>query len=386
MKILNRIYDRKISLISLGIICLLLLVVFSSSTAAESSESGGKIADFTEGGHLETDFGVNFLAEWWYLNGEAELVAQNGEKRDAAFFVVLAHQESPYICSPDGTQLSQLLTFYGFYFDDGTTVSNYIDTYVPQVNVGNYIALNTPFVDYTYPDGLKRFYGSALPGYNLNYVFDNIEMDLFFQTNADKTVDQATEPLNFVTYEYPYGTLHGSIILDNKKYIVTHAKGYMDHMIPMSSGPWPMDIHGWNCIGVTTKNYAMIAYSIRGLEEGYNDYSYKHLTLLNKHNGNVIAEYSADEIDILEADWIDEKEFNRKRPSTVVLSASDLIVTINAENVISFDRSNPQTATGFIDFMAYQPNGAELQYKGNSEKGSAFYEYLVTDMGVTFPN
>jgi hypothetical protein len=380
MKILNRKSNRKILL---GIIISsLLLVMFSVSTSAESSESRAKIADFTEGGHLEKDFGVDFLAEWWYLNGEAKLVGPNGEKRDIAFFVVLAHHESPYILSPDGTQLSQLITFYGFYFDDDTTISNYINTYVPQINVDNYIALNTPFVDYMYPDGSKKFYGSSLQGYNLNYTFDDIKMDLFFQTNIDKTVDQAAEPLNFISYEYPYGTLHGSIILDGKKYRVTRAKGYMDHMITMSSGPWPMDMHGWNCIGVTTKNYVIIAYSIRGLEEGYDDYSYKHLTLLNKHNGKVLAEYSADEIDIVEADWIDEDEFNRKRPSTVVLSTSDLIVTINAENVINLDRSDLTTATGFIDFMAYQPNGAKIQYNGNIEKGSAFYEYLVTDMGV----
>ncbi len=72
-----------------------------------------KIADFTEGGHLETDFDVNFMAEWWYLNGDARLVASDGEKRDCGFFVVLAHQESPMIVSPDGTQLSQYhpLTF-----------------------------------------------------------------------------------------------------------------------------------------------------------------------------------------------------------------------------------------------------------------------------------
>jgi len=62
-----------------------------------------KPADFTEGGHLETNFGVNFMAEWWYLNGEARLVASHGEKRDLGFFVVMAHQESPMIISPDGT-------------------------------------------------------------------------------------------------------------------------------------------------------------------------------------------------------------------------------------------------------------------------------------------
>jgi len=79
-----------------------------------------------------------------------------------------------------------------------------------------------------YPDGLKRFYGSALPGYNLNYISEDMTMDLFFQTNIDKTIDQADKPLNFTTYERSYGTLHGSIFSDCKRYTVTHAKGYMD--------------------------------------------------------------------------------------------------------------------------------------------------------------
>jgi len=40
---------------------------------------------------------------------------------------------------------------------------------------------------------------------------------------------------------------------------------------------------------------------------------------------------------------------------------------------------------GFVDFMAFQPDGAAIQYNGNIEEGSAFYEYLVTDMGVVLP-
>jgi len=114
-------------------------------------------ADFTEGGHLETDLGVNFMAEWWYLNGDARLVASDGEKRDIGFFVVMAHQESPVFVSPSCPQLSNLLTFYGIYFDNGTPIFNYTETYVPQTVVDDYIALGTPYVDYTYPDGLKRF-------------------------------------------------------------------------------------------------------------------------------------------------------------------------------------------------------------------------------------
>jgi hypothetical protein len=341
-------------------------------------------ADFSEGGHLETDFNADFISEWWYLNGKARLVASDGEKRDIGFFVVMVHQESPLI-SQGGTQLSHIFTLCGLYLDDSTTIFNYTETFVPQAIVSNYIALNTPYVDYMYPDGLKRFYGSALPGYNLNYIDDNIEMDIFFQTNIDKTIDQADQPLNFIAYEHSYGTLHGSVLLNGKKYTLTKAEGYMDHMIPISQGldPWPMDFHGWSWFEVTTKNYQAVAYATRGLDDGYDNYSYKHLTLLNKHNGKVLAEYSADEITITETDWRDESEFNRKRPNTVAFSTPDLDVTVNAKTLVYFNFSNPAIDnSGLVDFIAFQPDNAAIQYNGNIEKGSAFYEYFVSDMGV----
>jgi len=355
------------------------------------------IADFTEGGHLEPDFGVNFMAEWWYLDGAARLVASDGEKRDIGFFVIMSHQESPVFDSPDpsSTQLSHLITSYGIYFDDGTTIFNYNETYVPQAIVGDYIALWTPYVNYTYPDpyDLKRFYGSARPGYNLDYISDDIVMDLFFQTNNDKTIDQADIPLNFTTYEHSYGTLHGSIILDGKRYDVTQAEGYMDHMIPIGDRPlpmctWPMSMHGWTWFEVTTKKYQAVTYAVRSLDDGYENYSYKHLTLLNKHNGKVLAEYSGNDITITETGWINEPVYNRKRPSVTVFSASDLNIAINAENVIYFNQSHPGPTNpiGFVDFMAFQPDSATIQYKGNIEEGSAFYEYLVSDIGaLLFP-
>ena len=375
--------------ILLGITMSILLVMMCAvPTSAESFGTQAKIEeDFTEGGHLETDFGVNFMAEWWYLNGEARLVSSHGEKRDLGFFVVMAHQESPMIVSPDGTQLSQLLTFYGLYFDDGTTTFGYNSTYVPRIYLDNYIALHTPYVDYIYPDGLKRFHGSALPGYNLNYISDDMNMDLFFQTNIDKTIDQADEPLNFTTYERSYGTLHGSIFLDGKRYTVTHGEGYMDHMIPISNtgGTWPMDMHGWSWFEVTTKKYQAVAYAVRSLYDGYANYSYKHLTLLNKHNGKVLAEYSGNEITISETGWIIETDYSRKRPSVVAFSTSDLNVTLNAETVAYYNQSDPANAMGFVDFMAFQPDGAAIQYNSNIEEGSAFYEYLVTDMGLVWP-
>jgi len=368
--------------IKVGSIMSILLVVMCVTGLSVAAPT----ADFTEGGHLETDFGVNFMAEWWYLNGDARLVASDGEIRDIGFFVIMSHQESPAF-SQDSVNISHLLTSYGIYFDDGTTIFNYTDTYIPQADVGDYIAIGTPYVDYTYPDDLKRFYGSARPGYNLDYTSDAVVMDLFFQTNNDKTIDQADLPLNFTTYEHSYGTLHGSIILDGKRYEVTQAEGYMDHMIPVSDsgGTWAMDMHGWSWFEVTTKKYQAVAYAVRGLGDGYDKYSYKHLTLLNKHNGKVLAEYSGDDITIAETGWINETEYNRKRPSVTVFSASDLNITINAETVIYFNQSKPDNI-GFVDFMAFQPDGATIQYNGNIEEGSAFYEYLVSDIGaMLFP-
>jgi hypothetical protein len=321
------------------------------------------------------------MAEWWYLNGKARLVSSDGEERNIGFFVTLAHQESPLI-SYDEKQLSHLLTFYGLYSDNAKTTFNYIETFVPSISVRNYIALNTPYVDYTYPDGLKRFYGSALPGYHLNYISNDMKMDLFFQTNIDKTIDQSDIPLNFKTYEHSYGTLQGSISLDGKKYNVTQAEGYMDHMIPTGEIPWPMYMHGWTWFEVTTKDYQAVAYAVRGVDDGYDNYSYKHLTLLNKHNGKVLAEYSADEISIIETDWTDESQFNRKRPKMVVFSTPDLNVNVNARSLVYFNSTNPSEKSGFVDFMAFQPDDATIQYNGNIESGSAFYEYLVSDIGV----
>ena len=369
---MNKTSNKKILL---GITMSILLVVMCvlPTSAEESFGTQAKIADFTEGGHLETDFDVYFMAEWWYLNGEATLVSSDGEKEDVGFFVVLSHQESPMFRG-----LSPMLTFYGIYFDDNTTAFDCVKTKVPREDVSQYIALHTPYVYYRYPDGLKEMHGSALTGYDLKYVSKdtNVDMDLFFQPNIDKTMDQADHPLNFTTYVHSYGTLHGSILLNGKRYNVTHAEGYMDHMIPISSGRWIRDMHGWSWFEVTTKNYQAVAYAVRGPDDGYDDYSYKHLTLLNKHNGKVLAEYSADEITITETDWINEG-VKGKRPSMVVFSTPDVNVTINAEIVIDY-RFNPITAIGLVDFMAFQPDDAAIQYNGNIEEGSAFYEYSVT--------
>ncbi len=107
--------------------------------------------------------------------------------------------------------------------------------------------------------------------------------------------------------------------------------------------------------------------------------------MLNKRNGKILAEYSGDEITITETGWINETDYNRKRPSVVVFSTPDLNVTVNPETVVYYNQSDPANTIGFVDFMAYQPDGAAIQYHSDIEEGSAFHEYLVTDMGVVWP-
>ena len=343
--------------------------------------------DITEGGHLEKDFDTDFMAEWWYLNGTAILVANDGEKKDIGFFVVLAHQESSFFVNPAGKQLSHMLTFSGFYSDGSTDDFYFAETHVPQDDLDKYIALGTPYAKYLYPDGSKKFNGSKASGYKLSYTADGLEIDLLFQTNIDKTTDQADQPLHFTAYEHSYGTIQGSILVGSKKYQITQGEGYMDHMIPMTckGGTWPMDMHGWNWFEVTTEKYELVAYAVRGIEDGYNNYSYKNLTLLDKHTGKVIAKYSGDEISINETDWINETKHSRKRPTKITVSTTDLDVVLNAEKVVYYDQSDSIVAAGFVNFMAFQPHDALIWYKGAMEKGSAFCEYLVTDMAVFTP-
>jgi len=341
------------------------------------------ISDFTEGGHLETDFGTNLIAEWWYLNGKIRLVTRDGEVKDAGFCVVMAHQESPIFFASH----SHLLTFSALYPDGETPTFFYTETYVPQTTISHFVSLHTPYVYYVYPGGVQRYYGSALTGYSLNYKSADMSADLVFLPETVKTIDQAEEPLNFVTYEYPYGTLSGSIVLNNKTYTVKRGEGYMDHMIPSSSQPWPRDMHGWSWSEVTTRNYQAVAYAVRSLNDSYGNYSYKHLTLLNRHNGRVIAEYSGDQVTVIETDWIDEGEFGRKRPATVTYTTPRWAVTVNAESVAYFNQTLPGYA-GFVDFMAFDPGSATITRKNRNviQKGSAFNEYLVSDLGALQSN
>lgn len=391
---------KRIYYLALAIFCLILATGTVSGQPIENRGMGNNPnLDFTEGGHFEDDFNADMMAEWWYLNGDTKLVGQNGEKKNFSFFVVLAHQEISEAYQETNPQ-SYMLTFNGLYFDNGTADFNSTDEYIPRNTVTDYIAFNTPYVDYKYPDGNKSLIGNHLSGYHLDYRTDKVDMDLYFQTNVDKTVDETEEPLNFTTYERSYGHLHGTITLDGKEYRVTQANGYMDHMIPYNNikpefgeFSWTTNMHGWSWSEVTTKNYQTIAYALRSPADGYTNYSYKHLTLLDKHTGEVLEDYSGNDIKIEDSNPIDTgyvdntRPDNITRPKDVEFSTSDLNVKINASQVAVFDY-NPWFPTyngkqyvpyGFVDFMSHQPDGATIEYKGDTETGSAFYEYLVSD-------
>jgi hypothetical protein len=260
---------------------------------------------------------------------------------------------------------------------------------VPRYSIENYVGFHVPYLNFTYPEGLRRFYGSGSEGYMLNYSYDNMQLNLFFKPRVEKTVDSAVEPVNFTTYERAYGKLEGSVVLDGKEYTVTQADGYFDHMIPYTPDQptWEMEMHGWSWSEVTTDKYQTIFYGIRSIDDGYEGYTYKHLTLINKHTGKIIAEYSGDQVNVDEKDWKDMVVKDRpvKRPSKLEISTPDLNISINAQSVIQLDDTSLPNGQpiGFVDFMAFQPDKATIKYKKNLEMGSSFYEYMVTDLGIS---
>ncbi|WP_440947752.1 hypothetical protein ACSAZL_05740 [Methanosarcina sp. T3] len=370
------------------IILPLLLVCLAGVSGAEpGSKTPGNAAvmDYTEGGHYDTDFTASFMSEWWYQNGDVRLVGKDGEKRRLAFFVTLVHQESPSFFNVSDEQFSNMVTFYGLYPDGEDTSDNYTMYFVERDNITNYIGFHVPYIDFTYPEGLRSFYGSARKGYRLDYAYDNVQLDLLFKPLAEKTIDSATEPVNFTTYEYAYGKLEGSVVLDGKRYDVTQADGYFDHMTPYTNNQpvWEMEMHGWSWSELTTDSYQTVFYGVRGPEDGYDDYTYKHLTLINKHTGKVIAEYSGNEVSVNQdgREAVTINGHDVERPSSVQISAPDLDISINAQSVVQLDKSSLPGGEplGFVDFMAFQPDEATIEYKGDLEQGSAFYEYMVTD-------
>ncbi|AKB35779.1 hypothetical protein MSSAC_1189 [Methanosarcina siciliae C2J] len=371
----------------------LLLVCLTGTAGAEPGNGNAAVLDYTEGGHYDTDFDADFMSEWWYQNGDMRLVGEDGEKKNLAFFIVLVHQESPTIFydSENGTQLSNLATFYGVYPYEEATSHNYTLTFVPRNEIENYIGFHVPYLDFNYPEGLRKFYGSALEGYRLDYAYDNMQLNLFFKPRIEKTIDSAAEPVNFTTYEYAYGKLEGSVVLDGKRYKITQADGYFDHMTPYTNNQpvWEMEMHGWSWSELTTDSYQTVFYGVRGPEDGYDDYTYKHLTLINKHTGKVIAEYSGDEVSINQGDSevVTVNGHNVERPASVQISAPDLNISINAQSVVQLDKSSLPGGEplGFVDFMSFQPDEATIEYQGDFEQGSAFYEYMISDWVIYSP-
>jgi hypothetical protein len=376
----------------LKVIGLLLVIIclagISDAESSAGSSGNPECVDCTDGGYYDTDFNSDFMAEWWYQNGDMRLVGENGEKRNLAFFAVMAHQESPTLFNISGVKYSQPATFYALYPYGEPVTHNYTRMYVPRSEIGNYIEFHVPYLNFTYPGDYGRFYGSSSKGYGLNYSYDNVQLDLFFTPRVQETVDRAIEPVNFTTYERAYGKLQGTVILDGKKYRVTQADGYFDHMIPYATDQhvWGMEMHGWSWSELTTGNFQTIFYGVRAIEDGYNNYTYKSLTLINKNTGKMVAKYSGDEIGVEEGDWVNVvvKEREMKRPATIKISTSDLNISINAQSVAQLDKASlpDEQPLGFVDFMAFQPEEATIEYKGNTEKGSAFYEYMISDWGI----
>ncbi|WP_187151758.1 hypothetical protein [Methanosarcina siciliae] len=207
---------------------------------------------------------------------------------------------------------------------------------------------------------------------NLSVLSRNyFALNLFFKPRVEKTVDSAIEPVNFATYEYAYGKLGGSVVLDGKEYRVMQTNGYFDHMIPYThdQATWQMEMHGWSWSEVTTDKYQTIFYGVRSIDDGYENYTYKHLTLINKHKGKIISEYFGDQVSVDEEEWVNTiiKDRTVKRPSKLEISTPDLDISINAQSVVQLDETSLPNgqSVGFVDFMAFQPDETTIKYRKN---------------------
>ena len=382
MKVLETDYSlkdriRKLLETFAATIILLATVIFLTVAKADNKLSAN---DLTEGGHLETDSGAYFLAEWWYLNGKLELEAADGEKRSVGWLSVMGHQESPSIT--DGNiQLSHLLKFSALYHEDGTNRFVYNETFIPRSDIYNTIGIHKPYLMFHYPGTPSTFFGSASTGYTVNDELENIDFAIFFKPRVEKTMEQTEAPLNFTTYEYANGKIGGTITIDGKQYIIKKGNAYFDHMVPTAEVPWPIKMSGWSWAEVTTPRYQAVIYAIRSLADGSAGYTYKHLTLIDLKTGDVTADFHGDEVEIIESDWIEEMTFGVARPQSVTYKAGEFEVSVYADNVTIFDRTTPDLI-GFVDFMAFQQRGATIRRDYRTFHGSAFYEYLVSDVGA----
>jgi hypothetical protein len=337
-------------------------------------------SDLTEGGHLGTDSGAFSFAEWWYLNGKLELEAEDGEKRSVGWFSTMGHQDSPSIT--DGNiQLSHLFKFSALYNEDGTNHFVYTDTYIPRSAVNNFIGIHKAYLLFHYPDTPSAFFGSAATGYTVNDQLENIKFSMFFKPQVNKTLEQAGTPLQFTTCVYANGKIGGTITIDGKQFFVKKGNAYFDHMIPTADIPWPMKMNGWSWAEVTTQRYQAVIYAIRSLDDGFKEYSYKHLTLIDLENGEVVAEFHNEEVEIIEGDWKEETTYGVSRPQSVTYKAGKFEASVFADSTATLDRNIPGLI-GFVNFMAYQKKGATVKRNDRTFSGSAFYEYLVSDKGA----
>lgn len=329
---------------------------------------------------METDYGAFYLAEWWYLNGQLQLEAEDGEKRSVGWFSTMGHQESPSIT--DGSrQLSHLFKFAALYDEDGNNRFAYNDAYVPRSAIGNSIGIHKAYLLFHFPDTSSAFFGSAATGYTVNDHLDNIEFSMFFKPRVTKTLERAKAPLDFTTYEYANGKIGGMITIDGKRFWVKRGNAYFDHMVPAAYVPWPMRMNGWSWAEVTTRQHIAVIYAIRSLDDGFDAYTYKHLTLLDRKTGKVAAEFYNEEVEIIEDDWRKESAHGVSRPRSVAYKAGEFNVLLFADNTVTLDRSLPGLL-GFVNFMAFQEKGATIKRGDRSYSGSAFHEYLVSDMGI----
>jgi hypothetical protein len=367
-----------VRVVGVSLVSLLLLAVASFAYADNKLSAN----DLTEGGNLESDTGANFLAEWWYLNGHLQLEAEDGEKRAVGWFAVMGHQESPLINDGMGNQLSHMLKFSALYDEDGTNHFVYNETFIPRSFLEYAIGIHKPYLAYHFPMTSSTFFGAASTGYTVNDQLNGINFTMFFKPGVEKTVDQSEAPLNFTTYEYGNGKIGGTITLDGKQFFVKKGNAYFDHMIPTSPDtPWPTKMNGWSWAEITTHKYQAVIYAIRSLEDGFDAYSYKHLTIINQDTGEVEAEFSDDDVEIIESDWVEEPAFGVYRPQSVTYRAGNYEVSVHADQKVNFDRTS-QEHIGFVDFMAYQPQGAAIKHGNKTHHGNAFYEYLVSDAGA----
>jgi len=357
------------------------VVVWSSVASARAQEQRRGAADRTEGGQMDTDFGVLQMAEWWYFNGDLELSGRDGQRR-LSVLLAGSHMESR-LYQVGGVPASYLNRFRGLYFEDGTTRFDFKYTFVPRATIADFVALGTPYLRFRYPDQAAQLAGSARAGYRLRYDTPDVQMDLRFSPTADKTLEQAGAPLRFTTHVYARGRIHGTVTVDGRTYRARGA-GYFDHMIPLGSDRrfWAQTMHGWSWSEVTTPDYQAVIYAVRSLEQGYAGYTYKHLTLLDRCTGRVIAEYSGDDVAVIESDWVEEPAQRRRRPLTTVYAAGDVRVTVRGEQTIRFDTADPATLTGFVDFMSHEWETSTIERGSQTQGGDGFFEYLVTEAGA----